>query len=52
VREAAKTHNFAGYDYSPLEEAKVAEFVEKLNELVSRADADLGRLQVNLDLLV
>lgn len=46
IREAAKTHNLAGYDYSPIEEAKVAEFIEKLGELVSRADSDLRRLQV------
>ncbi|KAK4689016.1 DNA repair protein RAD50, partial [Tremellales sp. Uapishka_1] len=45
VREAAQTHNFAGYDYSPLEEAKIVDFVDKLHELVRRADSDLKRLQ-------
>jgi len=46
VKEAAKTHNYAGYDYSPLEEHKVVEFVDKLHELVKRAEADYKRLQV------
>ena len=47
VREASKTHNFAGYDYSPLEESKVVEFVDKLHELVRRAEADYKRLQAS-----
>jgi DNA repair protein RAD50 len=48
VREAAKTHNFAGYDYSPLEEHKVVDFVDKLHELVRKAESDYKRLQVSL----
>jgi DNA repair protein RAD50 len=47
VREAAKNHNYAGYDYSPLEEAKIVEFVDKLHELVRRAESDLKKLQVS-----
>lgn len=50
MREAAKTHNFAGYDYSPLEEGKVLEFVDKVHELVRRAESDLKRLQVRVPL--
>ena len=46
VKEAAKTHNYAGYDYSPLEEHKIVDFVDKLHELVKRAEADTKRLQV------
>jgi DNA repair protein RAD50 len=46
IREVAKTHNFAGYDYSPLEDAKIVEFVDKLHDLVRRAEADLRKLQV------
>jgi len=46
VKEAAKTHNYAGYDYSPLEEHKIVDFVDKLHELVKRAEADYKRLQV------
>ena len=49
VREVAKTHDLAGYDYSPLEESKVVEFLDKLHELVRRAEADLKRLQVSLE---
>ncbi|ORX37164.1 hypothetical protein BD324DRAFT_625039 [Kockovaella imperatae] len=45
IRQAAKTHDFAGYDYSPLEESKVVEFVDKLHELVRRAESDLKKLQ-------
>lgn len=46
VRELSKTFNIPGYDYSPLEEAKVADFVDRLQELVRKAEADLKRLQV------
>lgn len=48
VREAAKAHDFAGYDYSPLEESKVAEFLDKLFELVRRAESDYKKLQVSI----
>ncbi|ORY30598.1 hypothetical protein BCR39DRAFT_529095 [Naematelia encephala] len=47
VREAAKTYNYAGYDYSPLEEPKVIEFIDKLHELVRKAEADLKKLQAD-----
>ncbi|GFZ50594.1 Hydrolase acting on acid anhydrides [Saitozyma sp. JCM 24511] len=47
IREVAKTHNFAGYDYSPLEDAKIVEFVDKLHDLVRRAEADLRKLQAD-----
>lgn len=47
MREIAKQHNFAGYDYSPLEDAKIAEFVEKLHDLVRKAEGDLKKLQVS-----
>lgn len=47
VREVAKTHNFGGYDYSPLEDNKIVEFVDKLHELVRKAEADLKKLQVS-----
>jgi DNA repair protein RAD50 len=46
VRELSKTFNIPGYDYSPLEEGKVADFVDRLQELVRKAEADLKRLQV------
>nr|XP_031864453.1 uncharacterized protein CI109_000367 [Kwoniella shandongensis]KAA5531525.1 hypothetical protein CI109_000367 [Kwoniella shandongensis] len=45
IREVAKTHNFAGYDYSPLEDHKIAEFVEKMHDLVRKAENDLKKLQ-------
>ena len=45
VREAANLHDFAGYDYSPLEEAKVVEFVDKLHEVVRRSESDFKKLQ-------
>nr|XP_018262086.1 DNA repair protein RAD50 [Kwoniella dejecticola CBS 10117]OBR84244.1 DNA repair protein RAD50 [Kwoniella dejecticola CBS 10117] len=45
IREVAKTHDFAGYDYSPLEDHKVLEFVDKLHELVRKAENDLKKLQ-------
>ncbi|KAL7420509.1 DNA repair protein rad50 [Cryptotrichosporon argae] len=47
VREVAKAHNFGGYDVSPLEEAKVFEFIDKLHELVRRAESDLKKLQAD-----
>nr|XP_019013012.1 DNA repair protein RAD50 [Kwoniella pini CBS 10737]OCF51793.1 DNA repair protein RAD50 [Kwoniella pini CBS 10737] len=47
IREVAKTHNFAGYDYSPLEDHKVLEFVEKMHELVRKAENDLKKLQAD-----
>ena len=47
VREASKQHNFSGYDYSPLEEAKIVEFVDKLHEMVRKAESDLRKLQVS-----
>ncbi|WVR06574.1 hypothetical protein IAU60_003606 [Kwoniella sp. DSM 27419] len=47
IREVAKTHNFAGYDYSPLEDHKVMEFVEKMHELVRKAENDLKKLQAD-----
>jgi DNA repair protein RAD50 len=50
VREAANAHDFAGYDYSPLEEAKILDFIDKLHELVRRAESDLKKLQVGHDL--
>jgi DNA repair protein RAD50 len=47
VKEAANAHDFSGYDYSPLEEAKVTEFIDKLHELVRKAESDLKKLQVS-----
>ncbi|OCF37294.1 DNA repair protein RAD50 [Kwoniella heveanensis BCC8398] len=47
IREVAKNHNFAGYDYSPLEDHKVMEFVEKMHELVRKAENDLKKLQAD-----
>lgn len=47
VRELSKTFNFPGYDYSPLEEAKVIDLVDKLQEIVRKAESDLKRLQVS-----
>jgi DNA repair protein RAD50 len=47
VKEAANSHDFAGYDYSPLEEAKIVDFIDKLNELVRKAESDLKKLQVS-----
>lgn len=46
VKEAAKTHNYAGYDQSPLEEAKVVEFIDKVHELVRRAESDHKKVKV------
>ncbi|OCF56822.1 DNA repair protein RAD50 [Kwoniella mangroviensis CBS 10435] len=45
IREVAKTHDFPGYDYSPLEDHKIMEFVEKMHELVRKAENDLKKLQ-------
>jgi len=47
VKEAANAHDFAGYDYSPLEEAKIVDFIDKLNELVRKAESDLKKLQAS-----
>lgn len=46
MKEAANSHDFAGYDYSPLEEAKILDFIDKLHELVRKAESDLKKLQV------
>lgn len=35
-----------GYDYSPLEDQKVEEFMDRIDELVRKAEADLKRIQV------
>lgn len=45
VRELANTHNYPGYDYSPLEEDKIVDFVDKLHELVRKSEADLKKVQ-------
>lgn len=51
IRQIAKAHNLVGYDYSPLEDSKVAEFVNKIYEMVRKAENDLKKLQVrNLSL--
>lgn len=51
IRQIAKTHDLVGYDYSPLEDSKVAEFVNKIYEMVRKAENDLKKLQVrNLSL--
>jgi DNA repair protein RAD50 len=42
----AKSHNFAGYDYSPLEDVKIVDFIDKLHELVRNAESELKKLQV------
>lgn len=47
VREAARAHDYQGYDYSPLEESKIVEFMDKLQELIRKAEADLKRIQVD-----
>lgn len=47
IREIAKTHNFSGFDYSPLEDDKVADFIDKLHELVRKAESDLKRIQTD-----
>ena len=47
MKEAANAHDFAGYDYSPLEEGKIVDFIDKLNELVRKAESDLKKLQVS-----
>lgn len=47
VRELAKSHNYPGYDYSPLEENKIVDFLEKLHELVRKSEADFKRVQVS-----
>lgn len=51
IRQIAKAHDLVGYDYSPLEDSKVAEFVNKIYEMVRKAENDLKKLQVrNLSL--
>ncbi|GMK53777.1 hypothetical protein CspeluHIS016_0103630 [Cutaneotrichosporon spelunceum] len=45
VRELSKTFNIPGYDYSSLEDAKVMDFVDRLQEMLRKAEADLKRLQ-------
>lgn len=47
IREVAKSHNFSGYDYSPLEDHKVEEFMDQLHELVRKAEMDLKRIQAD-----
>lgn len=47
MREVAKAHNFGGFDYSPLEDSKIVEFVEKLHDLVRQAEAELKKLGVS-----
>ena len=47
MKEAANAHDFAGYDYSPLEDGKIVDFIDKLNELVRKAESDLKKLQVS-----
>lgn len=46
VRDLANTHNYPGYDYSPLEETKIVDFLDKLHELVRKAESDLKKVQV------
>ena len=43
----AKQHNFSGFDYSPLDDTKVADFIDKLRELVRKAESDLKRMQTD-----
>ncbi|RXK35035.1 hypothetical protein M231_07713 [Tremella mesenterica] len=47
VREAAKIHNYAGYDYSPLEENKIVEFIDILHDLVRRAETEQKKVQMD-----
>ena len=47
IREIARTHDFSGYDYSPLEDSKAAEFVDKLHELIRRAEGSLRKVKVS-----
>ena len=47
IREIARTHDFSGYDHSPLEDSKAAEFVDKLHELIRRAEGNLRRVKVS-----
>jgi DNA repair protein RAD50 len=47
IREVAKNQNFSGYDYSPLEEQKIEEFMDRLHELVRKAEMDLKRIQAD-----
>jgi DNA repair protein RAD50 len=44
ISEVARSQNFPGYDYSPLEDHKVDEFMDRLHELVRKADTDYNRL--------
>jgi DNA repair protein RAD50 len=46
VKEVAGSHNMSGYDSSPLEENKITEFVDRLHEMVRRAESDLKKLTV------
>lgn len=51
IRQISKAYDLVGYDYSPLEDSKVAEFVNKIYEMVRKAENDLKKLQVrNLSL--
>lgn len=50
VHEVAKAHNIPGFDYSPLEDTKVAEFVERFQDLIRKAESDLKRIQVRYTL--
>lgn len=47
VRDLAKQHDFSGFDYSPLEDTKVADFIDKLTELVRKAESDQKRMQTD-----
>ncbi|OWZ73899.1 hypothetical protein AYX14_00623 [Cryptococcus neoformans] len=46
IRQIAKAHDLVGYDYSPLEDSKVAEFVDKIYDMVRKAESDLKKLQM------
>lgn len=46
MKEVANAHNISGYDNSPLEESKIVEFVDRLHEMVRRAESDMKKMQV------
>lgn len=47
VKEAAKTWDLPGYDYSAIEESKITAFVDRVQEMVRKAESDAKRLHVS-----
>lgn len=51
IREISAKHQLKGYDHSPLEREKVAEFVTKIGDLRRRQNAETDKLQVSCEVI-